>query len=194
MPAGFRILFAGNIGSAQSFETILAAAERTRSQPDLHWVILGEGNMRPWVSDEILRRGLADRVHLLGQRPVDTMPSYFAAADALLVTLRGDPVFSLTVPSKVQSYLACGRPLIAAIDGEGAEIVAESGAGLTCPAAATDQLAAAALALYTMPRSQREAMGQKGRAYFEANFEREMLIDRLEGFIRNLRSGRPCAS
>lgn len=194
LPPGFRIVFAGNIGGAQSFETILAAAERTRSQPDLHWVILGEGNMRPWVGDEIRRRRLAARVHLLGQRPVDTMPSYFAAADALLVTLRGDPVFSLTVPSKIQSYLACGRPLIAAIDGEGASIVKESGAGLTCPAEDGAGLAAAALALYRMPAEQREAMGRKGRAYFEANFEREMLLDRLQGWMRNLCERTPCVS
>lgn len=189
MPAGFRIVFAGNVGSAQSFETILAAAERTRPQPDLHWVILGDGNMRGWVRDEVQRRGLTEQVHLLGQRPVDTMPSYFAAADALLVTLRGDPVFSLTVPSKIQSYLACGRPIIAAIDGEGANIVAESGAGLSCPAEDAAGLAAAALALYKMPREQRRAMGQMGRAYFEANFEREMLLQRLEALMQRVANG-----
>lgn len=194
MPAGFRILFAGNIGSAQSFETILAAAERTRVQRDVHWVIVGDGNMRLWVSDEIRRRGLTEQVHLLGQRPVDTMPSYFAAADALLVSLRGDPVFSLTVPSKIQSYLACGRPILAAIDGEGASIIVESGAGLSCPAQDADQLAAAALALYRMPVERRQAMGQKGRAYFEANFEREMLLDRLQGWMRNVCESKPCAS
>ena len=194
MPPGFRIVFAGNIGAAQSFETILAAAERTRSQRDLHWVILGEGNMRRWVNDEIHRCGLTEQVHLLGQRPVDTMPSYFAAADALLVTLRGDPVFSLTVPTKIQSYLACGRPIIAAIDGEGASIVAESGAGLTCPAEDAEGLTAAALALYRMPAEQRRTMGRMGRAYFEANFEREMLLERLEGWMHNLCESKPCAS
>jgi glycosyltransferase involved in cell wall biosynthesis len=192
MPAGFRILFAGNIGGAQSFETILAAAEGTRSHPNLHWVIVGDGNMRPWVAEEVRRRGLAAQVHLLGQRPVDTMPDYFAAAHALLVTLRGDPVFSLTVPSKIQSYLACGRPIVAAIDGEGAGIIEESGAGLRCPAEDAEGLAAAALALFGMPAEQREAMGRSGRAYFEANFEREMLLDRLQGWMLDLGEKRPC--
>ena len=194
LPTGFRILFAGNIGSAQSFETILAAAERTRHERTLHWVILGEGNMREWVAGEIVQRGLAATVHLLGPRPVDTMPGYFAAADALLVTLRGDPVFSLTVPSKIQSYLASGRPILAAINGEGAEIVAESGAGLACPAEAAEQLAAAAITLYTMPAVQREAMGKRGRIYFEANFEREMLVDRLQVWMQSLVKGGRCAS
>jgi len=194
MPSGFCILFAGNIGGAQSFETILAAANRTRSHANLHWVIIGDGNMRMWVAEEIRRRGLGAQVHLLGQRPVDTMPDYFAAADALLVTLRGDPVFSLTVPSKIQSYLACGRPLLAAIDGEGARIIQEAGAGLHCPAENAEQLAAAALTLFTMPAEKREAMGRSGRTYFEANFERGMLLERLQGWMRNLSERKPCAS
>jgi glycosyltransferase involved in cell wall biosynthesis len=194
LPPGFRILFAGNIGGAQSFETILAAAERTRSHAGLHWVIVGDGNMRAWVAQEVRRRGLGAQVHLLGQRPVATMPSYFAAADASLVTLRSDPVFSLTVPSKIQSYLACGRPLLAAIDGEGARIVEEAGAGLRCPAENVEGLAAAALVLFTMPAEKREAMGRRGRAYFEANFERGMLLERLQAWMRNLSEHKSCAS
>jgi len=194
LPSGFRIVFAGNIGSAQSFDTILAAAERTRGEPALHWVVLGEGNMRDWVASEVSRRGLGATVHLLGQRPVDTMPAYFAAADALLVTLRGDPVFALTVPSKIQSYLACGRPILAAINGEGADIVVESGAGLACGAADAEALAAAALALYKTPPAQRAAMGKRGRMYFEANFERDMLLDRLLVWMRKLAGSRQCVS
>ena len=62
------------------------------------------------------------------------MPRYFALADALLVTLRNQPIFSLTIPAKVQSYLACGKPIIAALDGEGARVVQEAGAGLTAEA------------------------------------------------------------
>jgi glycosyltransferase involved in cell wall biosynthesis len=194
LPRGFRIVFAGNIGSAQSFETILAAAGKTRAHSDLHWIVLGEGNMGEWVSAEVRRRGLGATVHLLGQRPVDTMPAYFAAADALLVTLRADPVFALTVPSKIQSYLACGRPILAAINGEGAEIISESGAGVACRAEDGDALAAAALELYRMPAADRNAMGKRGRAYFEANFEREMLLDRLERCVRDARWSGQCDS
>jgi colanic acid biosynthesis glycosyl transferase WcaI len=194
LPTGFRIMFAGNIGSAQGFDTILAAAERTRTEPEIRWLILGEGNVKSWVADEIRRRGLSQQVHLLGQRPVDTMPAYFAAADALLVTLRGDPVFSLTVPTKLQSYLACGKPILAALDGEGATIVAESGAGIACPAGNAERLAAAAIELYRAPAKARAAMGSNGRRYFEANFEREMLIDRLHSWLLEVAGMRTCAS
>ena len=108
------------------------------------------------------------------------MPGYFSAADALLVTLRADPAFALTVPSKIQSYLACGKPVIAALNGEGASIIAESAAGISCAAEDPDKLAAAVLTLYNMPAEHRLAMGVKARSYFEANYEREMLLDRLE--------------
>jgi glycosyltransferase involved in cell wall biosynthesis len=114
------------------------------------------------------------------------MPRYFALSDALLVTLRKEPIFALTIPSKIQSYLACARPIIAALDGEGARIIDESGAGMSCPAEDPKALADAILKLYRMPEGDREEMGQRGRKYFNANFEREMLLDRLEEWMQEL--------
>jgi glycosyltransferase involved in cell wall biosynthesis len=184
---GFRVLFAGNIGAAQSFETILAAAERLRGRPGLRLLVLGEGHRRAWLEQEVRTRGLGDTVRLLGSRPATSMPRYFALADALLVTLRRDPIFSLTVPSKLQTYLACGRPVVAALDGEGARIVEEAGAGVVCPAEDGAGLAAAILNLYDRPRAERETMGRRARSYFETHFEREALLTQLEGWMRDAR-------
>src|SRR5205085_853814 len=88
MPTGFRVMYAGNIGAAQDFATILGAAELLKGERDIQWIILGEGRMRAWVADEIRRRGLQSNFHLLGQRPAERMPRYFAHADVLLATLR----------------------------------------------------------------------------------------------------------
>ena len=184
---GFRVLFAGNIGAAQSFETILAAAERLRGRPGLRLLVLGEGHRRAWLEAEVRARGLGDTVRLLGSRPDTSMPRYFALADALLVTLRRDPIFSLTVPSKLQTYLACGRPVVAALDGEGARIVEEAGAGVVCPAEDAAGLAAAILNLYDRPHAERETMGRRARSYFETHFEREALLTQLEGWMRDAR-------
>lgn len=194
MPDGFRVMFAGNIGSAQSFETVLDAAERLKMHPGIHWVIVGDGNMRTWVADEVERRGLGRQFHLLGSRPTDIMPAYFSAADALLVTLRAEQVFALTVPSKIQSYLACGKPVIAALNGEGAKIVSDANVGVSCPAENPDKLAAAVLTLYEMPVAERQALGKNARAYFEANYEREMLLDRLERWMTETSETQACAS
>lgn len=183
LPSGFRIMFAGNIGAAQDFETILSAAEKLREYKDIHWIILGDGRARPWVENQIMARGLSDFVHILGRHPMETMPLYFSLADVMLVTLKSEPIFALTIPGKIQSYMACGRPIVAALDGEGAKQVNDSGAGLTCPAEDVDGLAAAILEIYKMSREELEAMGRRGIQYCEANFEREMLLTRLEGWL-----------
>jgi glycosyltransferase involved in cell wall biosynthesis len=187
-------MFAGNIGAAQSFETILEAAAQLKNHHDIRWVIIGDGHRRRWVEGQIVERGLKESVHLLGSRPADVMSRYFALADALLVTLKRDPIFALTIPSKVQSYLACARPILAALDGEGARVVQESGAGIVGPAEDAKALAEVVLKLYRMKPEERAAMGKNGRAYFEANFEREKLLDRLEGLMQEMIQGNPCAS
>jgi len=194
MPDGFCVMFAGNIGSAQSFETILEAFEMLADAPDVHCVVLGDGHRRKWLQEEIESRGLGGRVHVLGSRPVETMPAYFALADALLVSLRKDPVFALTVPSKIQSYLACGRPVVASLDGEGADIIRRSGGGLSAAAGDAAALAQAVRSLHAMSAEERQAMGARGRAYYEQNFEREMLLERLEGWMEQVAGEQACAS
>ena len=183
---GFQIVFGGSVGAAQDFETILAAAERLRGYPEIHWVVLGDGRMRPWVEERVKRLGLQEKVSLLGKQPTESMPHYFALADALLVTLRKAPIFSLTIPAKVQTYLACGKPILAALDGEGARVIRESGAGLVAPAQDANALAEAVLEMYRTPPERRAEMGRRGRAYFEEHFEREKLLDRLEGWMLEL--------
>lgn len=194
LPGEFRVMFAGNIGAAQDFETIVAAAERLKQQRDIGWVILGDGRLYGWVEQEIARRGLGDTVRLLGRHPVESMPRFFALADAMLVTLRNEPIFSLTVPTKLQSYLACGRPVVAALDGEGARVIEESGAGIAVRAGESAALAEAVQKLHRTPAAERENMGRRGREYFERHFERTLLLDRLDQWIREIVEGRRCAS
>jgi glycosyltransferase involved in cell wall biosynthesis len=194
LPAGFRILFAGNIGASQGCSAILEAAHRTRDHEQLHWCLLGDGHERGAVEREVARRGLSRTVHLLPRRPVETMPRWFAAADALLVSLRRDPVFSLTIPSKLQSYLACGRPILAALDGEGAAVVRESGAGLVSPAEDARELAQNALRMLASSDFERAHMGRAGRLYFERNFQRGLLLDRLEAVLGEVAGGLRCAA
>ena len=194
VPSGFRVLFAGNIGAAQSFETILEAARRLRDLPDLHWVVVGDGHRKAWVAEQVRALGLERNVHLLGPRPVAVMPRYLALGDVLLVTLRRDPIFELTIPTKLQSYFACARPVLAALDGEGARVVEESGAGLTCPAEDPSALAEGVRRLHAMPAEAREALGRRGREYYLANFGRERLVTRVEEEMAEAVEERRCAS
>ncbi len=183
LPVGFRVMFAGNIGAAQDFETILAAAEMLKKYRDIHWIILGDGRRFDWVKEQISLRALSDCFHLLGRFPSDAMSGFFSQADAMLVTLKRDPIFSLTVPGKIQSYMACGKPIIAALDGEGNRLVIESGGGVASPAEDASALAQSVVSLYNMSSKKREEMGECGKAYGEKNFNREVLMDRLEGWM-----------
>ena len=183
LPGGFRVMFAGNIGVAQSFATILAAAELLKAHAAIHWVIVGDGNHKSWVEEHIRLRGLEHCVHLLGRRPIEAMPRYFALADALLVSLKRDPLFAVTIPSKVQSYLACGRPIIAALEGTGAAIIAEAGAGVVCQPEDSEGLAQAVLTLYRLSPHERHAMAQRARHYYESHFDRSILLDRLDAML-----------
>jgi glycosyltransferase involved in cell wall biosynthesis len=180
---GFRVMFAGNIGVAQDFPAILEAAEQLKGFLDIHWIVLGDGHMGGWVRDEVVRRGIGATVHLLGSYPPEQMPQFFAHADAMLVSLKPDPVFSLTVPAKLQAYMACGRPIIAMLDGEGARIVEEAGAGVTCPAGDGHALAEAVLGMVRLNPQTRAKMGTQALAYSIANFEREQIFRRLEAWM-----------
>jgi glycosyltransferase involved in cell wall biosynthesis len=147
--------------------------------------------MLDWVRGEITRRGLTATVHLLGQHPASSMPSFFAHADAMLVSLSDDPVFALTVPAKIQAYLACGRPILAMLEGEGARVVQESRAGVVCPPGDGTALATAVLSLARMSDSEREQLGANGLSCSRGEFDRAVLLDQLEQWISLIPHAQP---
>lgn len=182
---GFSVMFAGNIGSAQAVGVIVEAASLLREHADIRFVVLGDGSSREWMLNEVRQRGL-DNLHLPGRFPVETMPAFMQKASALLVTLADQPIFAATVPNKVQAYLAVGRPIIASLNGEGARLVVEAGAGLVAPAEDAKALADAVLQLYRLPQAERERMSDNGRRYFQAHFGHDDLVDQLIGHLQTV--------
>jgi len=175
---GFKIMFAGNMGTAQDLFSVLEAARLTRDQ-GIEWVFVGNGSVKSELQQQVSGHKLQN-VHFLASRPSIEMPQMFAQADVLLVSLTADELFTLTVPAKLQSYLACGRPVLGSLGGEGAEIIRESGAGLVVPPERPQELAEAAIRLKAMTAQQRAELGRRGRTYFDQNFERESLLTELE--------------
>ena len=182
----FNVLFAGNIGDAQDFPAILDAAEALREEPALRWLIVGDGRAAAWVRAEIERRGLQRSVIMLGRHPIDRMPSFFRGASALLVALKKEPIFGMTIPGKVQSYLATGLPIVAMLDGEGAAVIEQAGAGVVCAAGDAAELARRVSALMTLSADDRSAMGERGRRFGEREFGRAGLMTALEGWAGEL--------
>lgn len=184
--AAFNILFAGNIGEAQDFPAIIDSADLTRDSR-IRWLIVGDGRAAAWAREEVQRRGLEERVLFFGQHPVERMPSFFKHADALLVSLKDTPIFAMTIPGKLQAYLAAGIPVLAMLNGEGSAIVDSSGAGLSCPAGDGRALAERALRLAAMSQDERQRMGRRGRDYYAENFDRGMLISKLLRWFEGMR-------
>ena len=182
---GFNVVFAGNLGTVQALDTVLAAAELLRGEAQVRFVLVGSGSKSRWLECEIERRKLRN-VQLPGRLAPQEMPAVLAQASALLVSLVQDPIMSQTVPSKIPAYLAAGKPIIAALDGEGARVVLEAGAGLACPAENARALADAVLQLRDAPVAQRLQMGERARAYYTQNFEPDRLARRMVQLLSNV--------
>ena len=179
-PGVFTVLYAGNIGEAQDFPAVLQAADLLANNPRIRWVIVGSGRMADWVTEEIARRGLQERIVMAGRFPPERMASIYPHADALLVCLRRDPLFAMTVPGKLQTYLGVGLPVVGMLDGEGGAIIREAGAGFACAAGDSAGLADAVGKLASMGPEQRSEMGRRARDYSRREFDKERLMDRLE--------------
>ena len=172
-------MFAGNIGDAQDFPAILDAAEVLKNNAGVRWLIIGDGRVSEWVRSEVIRRGIEHCFLLFGSYPVDRMPSFFKHADALLVSLKAESIFAMTIPGKIQSYLAAGIPIIAMLNGEAADIICRSGAGISTPAGDGFALAVAINKMSNMNAEERLKMGKAGLAFAESEFNREALISNL---------------
>ncbi len=185
---GFNVVFAGNLGTVQALDTVLAAALLLCHEPDVRFVLVGSGSRSEWLQQEVRRLGL-DNVRMPGRFPLSDMPGILAQASAVLVSLVRDPIMSQTVPSKVQAYLAAGRPIIASLDGEGARVVMEAGAGIACPAQDAQALAAAVRRLRDASPQERQRMARCGRFYYEQHFEPKLLAGRLAQILSGVVSG-----
>ena len=174
----FDFMFAGNIGEAQSVETILKAAEKLKEYP-VKFHIVGGGTDLERLK-KIKEDKKIENVIFYGRRPLEEMPDFYEKADAMLITLAADPVLSLTLPGKVQSYMAVGRPLIAAINGETASIINEADCGYCGNAEDTEKLADNILKFIKATQEERKVLAQNARKYYELNFEKSKFIDTLE--------------
>lgn len=183
---GFNVVFTGNISPAQSFDTVIAAAKKLKREgtSDINWIIVGDGMSRKWLEEEVKRAGLEKDFHFEGFKPIEEVPRYTGIADALLGCLVKSDLLEATIPAKVTSYLAAGRPIVLAMDGEARQIVNElAKCGYAGPTEDADALAANIKKLYKLSARQRDEMGARGRTYHFAHFERNLVYGKLYDFI-----------
>ena len=179
IPKGFVIMFAGNIGEAQDFDSLLKAAELTKSNKEIKWVIIGDGRRRDFIESEIKRLRLEETFILLGRYPVEEMPSFFVHADIMLLSLKDDYIFSLTIPCKLQSYMAFGKPVLSMMSGIGSTIVENANCGYVALAGDYKSLANNTLLAYSDSKETLIKKGQNGKEFYSKHFSKEKILDNL---------------
>ena len=177
------LMFAGNVGAAQSLTTILEAAEILKNIPNLRWHIVGDGSELSNLQKIAKKKGLSS-VIFHGRKPAEQMPEYYAMADAMLVTLTADPLVGLTLPNKVQSYMAAGKPILAAANGEIPTVLSEAQCGFCVEAENGTALAETVQKFLNTP--DRHRLGQNARAYYETHFTRQKFMNTLEQELKAL--------
>lgn len=179
----FTVTFAGNIGSAQSIKTIVHAAKILNARSTIKIILIGDGSMREWALREKKNWGI-DNLFLPGSFPEDQMPSIYEKSSCLLVSLTNKSIFNLTIPNKIQGYLALGRPIIGSLNGISANIIAEAGAGLVAQAENAEMLAERIIEMSNKSDEDLEILGNNARRYFQKHFEHGKLMARLDAIIK----------
>ena len=184
IPDGFKLMFAGAVGEAHGFECTMKAAQLTKDYKDIKWIIVGDGRKLDWVKQFVEENSLEDTVYTLGRFPADTMPWFFDKADVMLVTLNDDPLFELYAPAKISSYMAAKKPIVAVLNGEGAEVIKKAGCGWFVSAGDVEGLAKLAVELSHLDKADLMVKGQNALKYYNAHYVKEKCLLKLDAIMR----------
>lgn len=183
IPDGFKLMFAGAVGEAHGFECTMKAALLTKEYKGIKWIIVGDGRKLDWVKSFVKENGLEETVFTLGRYPSETMPWFFNQADIMLVTLSDDPLFRLYAPAKISSYMASGKPIVAVLNGEGAEVIKDADCGWSLPAGDAEGFAKLAIELSQKDKAELEAKGANAAKYYNEHFVKEKCLRKLDDLM-----------
>lgn len=179
MPDGFKVMFAGNVGAAQDIESIIKAAYETKDVPDIKFIIVGDGRARAKAEEQVKQMGLEKTVYFMGRHPMAQMPTFFSLADVMVVSLKDEYIFSLTIPAKTQSYLASGKPVVTMLNGEGSRIIEQAKCGLTAPSGDYKKFAENIKQLYSTDKAELDQMGKNGFEFYKKHFDKKMVVNNI---------------
>lgn len=191
-PKGYRpdrvnLTFAGNVGSAQSVQTIVKAAAALKGEPVLFHIV-GSGSELD-ACKRLSRELGAENVIFHGRHPLEEMPAYYGASDAMLATFADNPILGYTLPRKVQSYMAAGKPILGTLTGESRRVIDESQCGLCCDAGDEHGLASVVRRFLCLSDAEKAEMGSRAKSYNEAHFSRKHFFEKLETELISMKEG-----
>ena len=189
----FQIVFAGNIGNAQGLDILPKVAQllKERKQEKLgrkvKFNIIGDGRYKDTFLELIKAKNVEEMFHFFPKQPAEEIPKAMAANDGAFLCLIDNPFFAMTIPAKLQSYLACGIPIIASANGETMRIIKEAKAGAVSAAGDEKELAEKICELVNATQEELELLGQQARKYYEKHFDKKMLMDRMDQYLMDIK-------
>ena len=186
----FKVLFAGNMGKAQALDTVLDAAKQLdQTRQEIQFIFIGGGVEVASLKKKTSEAGLSN-VHFLNAVPFAEIVPILNAADVLLVHLKKDPLFEITIPSKIQAYLAAGKPVLMAVPGDATDIVTQAQAGLSCDSENPQMLAQKIVEFSNMPKERLIQLGENGRRFYDSNMSMQVGVDRFHELFEHMVSGK----
>lgn len=185
LPKGFNVVFTGNIGEAQDFDSIVEAAKLISPEENIHFILVGDGRKKAWIEEQIRKFSLQSVIILTGRYDMKYMPSFFDAADCLLLPLKDDEIMNLTVPAKMQAYMTSGKPIVAMINGDAHELINEIKCGIAVEASCPQKLVGAIRKIKSLSVKGRLEMGERGKNYCNENYNKTAILNKLYNSIFN---------
>lgn len=181
----FKIVFTGNIGYAQGLDILpKTAAILKKEGVNCSFIIIGDGRYRETLEKEIHAAGVQDMFYMLGRKKPEEIPDYLAWCDAAFISFADNPLFEMTIPAKLQSYMACGIPILASASGETERIIREAGCGVVCRIGDAEALAEGILRLKGMPKDELRQKEQRALKYCQEHFNSKILLEQMEKYLR----------
>lgn len=182
-PAGFTIMYTGNIGEAQDFENVSNAMILLKDK-DITWLIVGGGRWQNKLKEKISKEGITNEVIFYGNNPIKTMPYFFSKADVVFLSLQNKDVFTKTVPAKLQAYMGAGKPIVGMISGEGNQIIKQANCGIAVESGDYEGFANAILKI-SKEKDKLNDYGRNGLKFYNENFSKHTRQDQLRKIINS---------
>jgi len=179
LPDGFKVIFAGNVGESQDFETLIEVAKYLKNFEDIKFIIIGEGRKLKWLKEQILSNKLEDRIFLFGSVTIDKVFPILNKADILYLSLRNERIFESTVPGKLQTYLLAGKPIVSAVNGETFKFVKENKVGIACFSGNISEISKAILEIKNMTHERIEEINKNNKKLYWKKFSRSEILNGL---------------
>ncbi|MFL2133614.1 glycosyltransferase family 4 protein [Desemzia sp. FAM 23990] len=184
----FNIVFAGNIGNAQGLDILPRTAKILKSrmnEKQVRFNIIGEGRYKNTLINTVDKYDVSNMFNFIDKQPAEKIPEFMAKNDAAFICLTDSPLFKMTIPAKLQSYMACGISIVASAGGETSNVIEEANAGLTAPPGDEEKLAEAILIMLTKPKNEVRELGKNAKKYSDSHFNKKVLMDQMEIHFEN---------